>query len=849
MAEKLKQTIEFQAKGIERLKGQYKDLERRTKGLEKSTKGSAGALGGLVAKLGLTTVAMYGTSRAISAVVSVGAGFEKTMSNVAAISGATGEELKALEANAKELGSTTVFTASQVGQLQTEFAKLGFSSQEITNVTEDTLALASATGTDLAQAAAVAGQTLRAFGLDTSEMSSVTDTMALSFSRSALDMEKFTNSMTYVAPIAKSVGFSVQGTTAILGGLANAGIDGSIAGTALRTIFLKLADSNSDLSKALGGSVTSADQLLPALKKLKDGGTDLTKMLELVDKRAVSAFDILLNSTDTVSNLKTELDNAAGAARDMADVQLDNLEGKVTLLNSAMEGLGISIFDHFAIPLGQSTDKLTSFIGTIDDYIKIPTSIKLETERQKVNSLSKAIELSEEGSITRNKLINELNEIYPDLLQGLSDEEIGQGKITKRLKEYNKEQSLKIALAKADEETLKLAEDKAEADIKVANSTLKVTDAMTKFADAFDGVIDPQLSLQENYDSLIAQSEEFLAEFKKQEKQLGFFEFMSDEATDALDRMSYGRRDLMVAFETGDASMTSYLDLLEDQEELSIKVAAAEELQAKKHEILTKMYAQTPAPVPAAPVPVDGGKDGDDPNKPTRDLTKAELAIYQNHLEEKRTLFDENHQFELDALPTQHEELLAIYEAQGKDTLKLQEFFDKKEAQILLDKETRTLAHYSTMASNFASFVGQFAGGQKAAARLQQVAALVDAYSAYNQLLAEPKLVAMYPANVIAASGALAAGIANAHAISKSIGEFKNAETGFDGIVDRPTMFMTGENNKAEQVSITPLESPNIAGGAASGGITINVSAPLVDETVLDSILPAIERAKQMELA
>ena len=75
MAENLKQIIEFQAKGIERLKGQYKDLERRTKGLETSTKGSAGALGGLVAKLGLTTVAMYGTSRAISAVVSVGAGF------------------------------------------------------------------------------------------------------------------------------------------------------------------------------------------------------------------------------------------------------------------------------------------------------------------------------------------------------------------------------------------------------------------------------------------------------------------------------------------------------------------------------------------------------------------------------------------------------------------------------------------------------------------------------------------------------------------------------------------------------------------------------------------------------
>ena len=126
MAGNLKQIIEFQAKGIQKLKGQYKDLERRTKGLEGSTKRAGGAMGGMIAKLGLTTVAMYGAMRAISGVIRGGKEFTKNMSNVAAISGAVGLELRQLEANAKQLGSTTVFTASQVAELQVEFAKLGF---------------------------------------------------------------------------------------------------------------------------------------------------------------------------------------------------------------------------------------------------------------------------------------------------------------------------------------------------------------------------------------------------------------------------------------------------------------------------------------------------------------------------------------------------------------------------------------------------------------------------------------------------------------------------------------------------------------------------------------------------
>jgi len=367
VAENLKQTIEFQAKGIAKLKKQYKELEQRTRGLEGATNKAGGSLGGLVAKLGLTTAALYGTMRAISGVVSVGREFTKNMSNVAAISGATGKELEALEANARQLGSTTVFTASQVAELQTEFAKLGFSSKQIQGVTKDTLALAAASGSDLATSAAVAGQTLRAFGLDVSETARVTDTMALSFSSSALDMEKFTNSMQYVAPIAKQVGISVEGTTAMLGTLANAGISGSMAGTSLRKILLELGNENSALTKKIGFSVKTSDDLVKAFEVLSKKGIGVAEAKDLVGQRAISAFNILLEGTGSVKELAGELENAGGAAQKMADVQLDNLDGSLTLLNSAMEGLGLRLFEFVEGPLRETVDGITAFTSEIDE--------------------------------------------------------------------------------------------------------------------------------------------------------------------------------------------------------------------------------------------------------------------------------------------------------------------------------------------------------------------------------------------------------------------------------------------------------------------------------------------------
>lgn len=286
-------------------------------------------------------------------------GFESEMSKVKAISGATAEEFKMLSDNAKSLGSSTMFTAREVASLQTEFAKLGFSATEITKVTEGTLALAQASGSDLARAAEVAGSTLRAFGLDASETGRVTDVMAKSFSTSALDMETFANSMKFVAPVAKSAGMSIEETSAMMAVLANAGIKGSQAGTSLRRIISEIGASGKPTSEAL--------------KDLAEKGIGLADAKDEVGRSAQSALLILAEGVDQIKPLTKEFENAKGSAKSMADEMGDNALGASKRLESAMEGLGISVGEVVAeavVPLIEGFAKLAGKLNQMSPAVK-----------------------------------------------------------------------------------------------------------------------------------------------------------------------------------------------------------------------------------------------------------------------------------------------------------------------------------------------------------------------------------------------------------------------------------------------------------------------------------------------
>jgi TP901 family phage tail tape measure protein len=281
------------------------------------------------------------------------------MAKVRAVSGASNRDFQKLSRTAKELGRTTFFTATQVGALQENYAKLGFTTEEILNAQAATIQLATATGSDLARAAIVAGSAVRGFGLDASETQRVVDVMAVSFTSSALDIEKWQTSMTKVAPIAKAAGFSIEDTAAIMAKLADSGIEASIAGTSLRNILLKMQDPTSDLTRAFGSTIHSFDQLLPAMKKFVEEGGSMADIMEVVDLRQAAAFEQMLTSADSALQLRDALNEASGAAANMSAIIADTLEGDIRELTSAWEG--------FQIGVVEGSGKLTRSIRNVLD--------------------------------------------------------------------------------------------------------------------------------------------------------------------------------------------------------------------------------------------------------------------------------------------------------------------------------------------------------------------------------------------------------------------------------------------------------------------------------------------------
>lgn len=192
--------------------------------------------------------------------------FEAANSKLAAILGTTSNNIKDLTLDAQRLGSATKYTASEATNLQIELAKLGFSRKEILQSTEGILKFAQATGSDLPEAAALAGAALRMFGAETSETERYVSAMAVATTKSALSFSYLQTAMPIVGPVAKAFNFQIEDTLALLGKLADAGFDASMSATATRNILLNLADGSGELAKALGGPVNTLPELVAGLK-------------------------------------------------------------------------------------------------------------------------------------------------------------------------------------------------------------------------------------------------------------------------------------------------------------------------------------------------------------------------------------------------------------------------------------------------------------------------------------------------------------------------------------------------------------------------------------------------------
>ena len=427
--------------------------------------------------------------------------FEQQMANVKAITGATAEEFSKLEKSAKDLGASTQFTATEVGKLQEEYAKLGFTTQQILDASEATLELATATGSDLAQSAKVAAATINGFRLEAKDTQRIVDVMAKSFTSSALDLNKFEVAMSAVAPVAATVGMSLEETTASLGVLVDAGFDASTSGTALRNILL-------DTQKA-GISVSEA------FNKIKSSVDPSSTALDLFGKRGAAVAITLANSTDKTAKFTKELKNAQGAAEAMAKIVGDTLEGDVKRLNSAFEGLILNLGDNSQDAFRSIVQGATDLINTFGDLTKNThaESEAMEDQRVKINVLVGRITSLNKGTDERKKLINELNAISPTFLDGLDQENISNEILAKRLSEVNKQLVNQIIIKRQDEKINEKAEDQADAQIDLMEAEVSLNKQLLKVRESgFKGI---NKEIDANKTSL-EQAKEFISVLQSQ---------------------------------------------------------------------------------------------------------------------------------------------------------------------------------------------------------------------------------------------------------------------------------------------------------------------------------------------
>lgn len=335
--------LDTKLKGIDKTVGRsQRNVGNYSSALD-GLKGRMNQLIGVASRLGL----VMGGGMIVRNTVNIIKDYEQANANLASILGVTADQTEKLQKLQLELGGSTSFTAAQVAELQTEYAKLGFTQEEILKATEGTLFLAKAAGTDLANAAEIAGSTLRAFNLDASEMGRVTDVMAKSFSTSALDIEKFKESMKLVAPIASAAGVSLEEATAMLGALANAGISGSMAGTSLRRILNEMALTGKPAAEAL--------------KELSEQGISLADAEDEVGKNAQTALLVLSKNGEVVADLTDKYQNASGTAKEMAEVQDNTLGGALARLNSAWEAFILNMNESSGA--GASLRRIIEFLA------------------------------------------------------------------------------------------------------------------------------------------------------------------------------------------------------------------------------------------------------------------------------------------------------------------------------------------------------------------------------------------------------------------------------------------------------------------------------------------------------
>lgn len=371
------------------------------------------ALGNLAADI--ITNAINKMKELVTQTVEVGRNFDTAMSQVGAVSGASGEDIEALRDKAKEMGSTTKFTASEAAEAFNYMAMAGWKTEDMLDGINGILNLAAASGSDLGTTSDIVTDALTAMGYSAKDAGRLADVMAAASSNANTNVEMMGQTFQYAAPIVGAMGYSMEDTAEQIGLMANAGIKGQKAGTALRSILSRLAAPPKQAAEAMDalgisltdseGNMKSLDEVMADLRGAFDGLSETQQTQyakQIAGQEAMSGLLAIVNAAPAdVDKLSSAIANADGAAEDMANTMLDNLGGDMTLLSSKMEGVQLAIYEKFepALRAGvEVLDKLldavqfvvdhstefTAALGAmataIGTYLAFTTAIKVMTE-------------------------------------------------------------------------------------------------------------------------------------------------------------------------------------------------------------------------------------------------------------------------------------------------------------------------------------------------------------------------------------------------------------------------------------------------------------------------------------
>lgn len=340
---------------------------------------------GAMAAIGSKAVSVVGNGlkSLTTGAISAGTNFESAMSSVASISGATGNDLKELTSKAEQMGATTQFSATEAANAMEYMAMAGWKTKDMVSGIGGIMNLAAASGADLARTSDIVTDALTAFGKSASDSGTFADVMAAASSNANTNVEMMGETFKYVGAAAGAMGYSIQDIALATGLMANSGIKGSEAGTALRSVITRMAKPTKESSaamKKLGLSMTDSKGRMKSfgtiMKDMRKGMKGMTEDQKasyaamLGGQEAMSGVLAIANASEKDFNkLSKAIDNSKNAAQNMAKVKLDNLKGDVTILQSSMEGLGITIFDQVGGNLRGLVGTATDVVGKINEKL------------------------------------------------------------------------------------------------------------------------------------------------------------------------------------------------------------------------------------------------------------------------------------------------------------------------------------------------------------------------------------------------------------------------------------------------------------------------------------------------